>query len=148
MPVSTNIDALINSLEAKLNDATKQLITYEVAVAVFGPLKARIHNDGLASDGTPIGTYDNAYLKERQKKYDRTADSRIILSLTKEMEKDFNIRAVGNTSYGLGYNNEENYRKAMWNDNRFGRTIFALTKEENEKAMEIAKDALINALTK
>jgi hypothetical protein len=148
MPVSTNIDALINNLEAKLNDATKQFIALEVASALLGPVKARIHNDGLAGDGSEIGTYSNAYLKERQRKYNRTADSKVVLSLTRQMENDFTVQAVGNNSYGLGYNNAENYKKAVWNDNRFGHTVYALTKEEEQIASEIAKDALINALTK
>lgn len=147
MNVSTNIDALINSLEAKLNDATKQFIALEVATALLGPVKARIHNDGLAADGSEIGTYSNAYLKERIRKYNRTSDAKVILSLTRQMENDFTVQAVGSNSYGLGYNNSKNYEKAIWNDNRFGHTVYALTKDEEKIAMEIAKDALINAIT-
>ena len=147
MPVTTNIDAIINNLEAKLNDATKQFVMLEVATALLAPVKSRIHNDGVASDGSEIGTYTNAYLKERQK-YNRTGDRKVVLSLTRQMENDFSVQAVGNNSYGLGYNNAENYNKAKWNDNRFGHIVFALTKEEETIATQIAKEAFINAITK
>lgn len=147
MNVTTNIDQVINSLESKLGDATKQYVTLRVATALLGPVKSRIHEEGLASDGAQIGTYDNAYLRERQKKpNNRTPDSKIVLSLTRQMEGDFSVQAVGSTSYGLGFNNSANYEKAVWNDRRFGHIVYALTKEEEEKAMEIAKEAIIDAL--
>ena len=146
MNVTTNIDQVINSLESKLGDATKQYVTLRVATALLGPVKSRIHEEGLASDGAEIGTYDNAYLRERQKRYNRTADSKIILSLTRQMENDFSVQAVGSTSYGLGFNNSANYEKAVWNDKRFGHIVYALTKEEEELATQIAKEAIIDAL--
>lgn len=148
MNVTTNIDQIINNLESKLDEATQRYITLQVATALLGPVKSRIHGDGQASDGAEIGVYDNAYLRERQKRYNRTADSKIILSLTRQMENDFSVQAVGNTSFGLGFNNEKNYEKAMWNDKRFGHIVYALTKEEEEIAVEIAKDAIIDAITK
>lgn len=147
MNVTTNIDQVINSLESKLSDATKQYVTLRVATALLGPVKSRIHGDGQASDGAEIGTYDNAYLRERQKRYNRTGDSKIILSLTRQMENDFSVQAVGSTSYGLGFNNSANYEKAVWNDKRFGHIVYALTKEEEELATQIAKEAIIDALT-
>lgn len=147
MPVTTNIDAIINNLEAKLNDGTKRYISLEIAKSLLGPVKERIHGEGLAADGTQIGTYDNAYLKIRRK-FNATESTKIILALTRQMQGDFTVQAVDDTTFGLGYNNETNYEKALYNDNRFGHTIFALTTAEREKMNEVAKLLLLDAITK
>jgi hypothetical protein len=147
MPTNDNISEVVSKIIDKLNDDLKQLITLQVATGMLAVVKDRIHDTGKASDGNDIGTYNNTYLKERMKYYNRTSDKKIILSLTSQMENDFSVQATGE-GYGLGFNNPKNMDKAKWNDNRFGHTVYALTKEEEQKANEIAKKAFYNAIAK
>jgi len=71
--------------------------------------------------------------------YNRGTDKAIILSLSRQMEKDMDstnpIPILG--GYGIGYSNDLNHSKAMWNQERYGKPIWELTKEENQLAKEI-----------
>ncbi len=145
--VTTNLDKVLTELEGVLDSKLKQIVTLQVATGMLAPVLERIHVEGKDSSNSDIGTYNNTYLKERMKYYNRTADKKIVLSLTKQMELDFSVQAVGDDSYGLGYKNEFNLQKAEWNNNRWGKEIFALTKEEEEKAVAIAKKAFLDAFT-
>lgn len=146
MTTTTNFDKVLLDLEALLNDVLKKEVTFQVANGMLAPVKERIHSEGKAGDGSEIGQYKNTYLNYRLKQ-NRTSDTKIILSLTRQMENDFSVQAVGQNAYGLGYNNEENYNKAKYNDKRWNKEIFVLTKEEEEKAVQIAKKAFLDAFT-
>ncbi|MDR1762764.1 MAG: hypothetical protein LBR64_02235 [Dysgonamonadaceae bacterium] len=76
--------------------------------------------------------------------YNRGNDNRVILSLTRTMEKDMDAThpmKIEN-GFGIGFTNEANYMKALWNDNRYGRTIYSLTENEKQLVEEVVHNYL------
>lgn len=104
-----------------------------VAFDLVAMMTDRIHNQGLDSSGSRIGTYGRAYLKVRMSKYKRTGDTKIIMSLTRQLENDW---AVGETEkgWGIGFNNPYNAQKALWVEEQTGKKIVQLSSEEHEYA--------------
>jgi len=94
------------------NGFFKDKLVRAIAISIGGDVKVRVHQDGIKSDGSPIGTYENPYLKLRQDKYNRTSDTKMIFSLTSQMENDFSIIATDpiktESGYGLGFKNKRN----------------------------------------
>ena len=87
-----------------------------IADSALSLVRPRIHQQGKRADGQPIGTYSNSYLNYRVKKKNRENDSKVVLSLTRNMENDFQVIAT-DTGYGLGFNNPDNVKKADWLQN-------------------------------
>jgi hypothetical protein len=147
MTIKTNLSEVVTNLIAQMNEQLGRQIAREVAVSLKPVIAVRIHQEGKDASGEKIGTYKPSYLELRVNKYKRTADSTVILSLRKQMEKDFSVQET-QLGYGLGYNNPLNYQKAQWNELRFNKLIFGLTNEEQLIANEVAKIAMTNALSK
>ena len=147
MTIKTNLSEVVTNLIAQMNEQLGRQIAREVAVSLKPIIAVRIHQEGKDASGQKIGTYKPSYLELRVNKYKRTADSTVILSLTKQMENDFSVQET-QLGYGLGYNNPLNYQKAQWNELRFNKLIFGLTNEEQLIANEVAKIAMTNALSK
>lgn len=78
--------------------------------------------------------------------YHRTADTKVILSLTRQMENDLSVLAAG-SGYGIGYNNKFNFQKSQWNEETYKKDIWELTKEERELAVKVAKDYINQILS-
>jgi hypothetical protein len=147
-----------------------------VALAVLPELKKRVHVEGEDSSGSQIGTYSPGYMKlrtgnyasaERFKKgakkgevknagvskstgkprpnYHRTGDTKVILSLTRQMENDLSVIAAG-SGYGIGYNNPFNYQKSQWNEQTYGKRIWAMTQGERDLALKVAEDFVQQSL--
>jgi len=87
-----------------------------IADSALSLVRPRIHQQGKRADGQPIGTYSNSYLKYRVKKKNRENDGKVVLSLTRNMENDFQVIPT-DTGYGLGFNNPDNVKKADWLQN-------------------------------
>jgi len=71
--------------------------------------------------------------------YNRGTDRDVVLSLTRQMENDMKATEpipIKN-GFGIGYSNEFNHNKAIWNEKRYGKPIWDLTKEENQLAKDI-----------
>ena len=103
-----------------------------IAEGLLGEIKTRIHEEGKNAKGGQIGTYSYQYLLRRQKPpFNRTSDRKVILSLTGQMENDFKVIGLGNSSYGLGFSNSFNADKAEWNEERYGK-IYATTPDEKK----------------
>ena len=147
MTIKTNLSEVLTNLIAQMNEQLGRQIAREVAVSLKPVIAVRIHQEGKDANGDQIGTYKPSYLELRTKKYKRTADPTVILSLTKQMENDFSVQET-QLGYGLGYNNPFNYQKAQWNELNFKRLIFGLTNEEQIIANQVAKIAMTNALSK
>ena len=113
--VRSNINEVLTGLVAKLQGLQDaKVLSEKIAVNMLPIIRTRIHVQGLKADGTAIGEYTSAYLRERQKKFNRTGDSKVILSATRQMENDFSVQPT-DRGYGLGFNNDINYLKAMGN---------------------------------
>ena len=73
-------------------------------------------------------------------RYNRTADTKVILSLTRQMENDLSVVDTP-TGYGIGYLNPLNLKKALWCEATYDKKILTqLTNEERELAGQTARE--------
>lgn len=104
-----------------------------------GKNKGKTKNAGVYTKGVNKG--------QARKKYNRTADTTVILSLTRQMEMDLsaceqNPAKIPN-GYAIGYQNEFNYDKAIWNEQKYKKKILTqLSKDEEELALLIVQNAI------
>lgn len=88
----------------------------------------------------PTGVFTKGPLKGSPRpNYNRTNDTKVVISLTRQMENDFSVIATED-GYGLGYNNSLNFQKAGWVEATYDKKIFALTPDEQKQAIEIANE--------
>ena len=72
---------------------------------------------------------------EARPKYQRDASSKVILSLTRQMENSMILVPFEN-GCGIGYSSEENFNKSQWCEETYGKKkIFYLTQEERDLAV-------------
>ena len=140
--ITTTIDV------SAIADLGKRFVTLQqadtllrsIAVPMQGITRERIHEKGLKADGSPIGQYTKSYLKLRQSdKYKRSSDPKVILSLTRDMEREYRVIPLSDTEYGLGWENPLEAQKAEWAEERFGQ-VWALTQEELDGVRAIVQD--------
>lgn len=167
--LDSNMDEVITLIRGRLEGIDIEEMTALQASSVISEIRKRIHVDGRASDGSAIGDYTSGYLKVRsgiyssskvsksgrvrsagaftkgrnkggqRPKYNRGGDPKVILSLTRQMESDMVIVPLENGT-GIGYTNEENFKKSQWAENTYKKTIFHLTKEEREIVFTTGQD--------
>jgi hypothetical protein len=115
----------------------------EIANTVLGEQLARIHQRGEKSDNSKIGTYSDQYMKVRLKK-GLTADREVILVFKNNMQSDYGILILDD-SVGLGFNDERNYKKSKYMEERYG-AIYDLNDTEEEAVENIANDYIERVL--
>lgn len=121
-------------------------LSREIGFTLAAHMRERIHEQGRDSSGSEIGTYTPAYLRLRQKKYNRTSDPKVILSLTRQMENDFTTGAANpeptktSLGYGVGFKNNDNFKKSQWNEERYKKPIYKTTQEEKTLVRTVAED--------
>lgn len=99
--------------------------------------KTKGKNKGQLKDA---GVYTRGDKKGQPRpKYNRTAETKVIASLTRQMENDLSVIAAGK-GYGIGYTNPHNYDKSQWVEQTYKKDIWELTKEERELAIKVAND--------
>lgn len=105
-----------------------------VAIEIIPIMAERIHERGEDSNGAQIGTYSKKYMEVR-KEFGRGSDTKVIASLTRQLENDY---AVNGTSSGwaIGFNNALSVEKRNTVERRFRKEIWKFTPEEREKAKE------------
>jgi hypothetical protein len=78
-------------------------------------------------------------------RYNRTSDTMVVASLTRQMENDFKVVAT-DKGYGLGYSNEENYNKSQYVEATYDKAIFSLTAAEEAEAVRLAGELITKLL--
>lgn len=74
--------------------------------------------------------------------YNRTSDTKVIWSLTRQMENDLTVVAVGR-AYGIGYLNPFNRQKVTWLEEMYDKKVLTkLTADERQLALQTAKNFL------
>ena len=145
--VKSNATEVINVLEKRfvaLEANVRDRMVRSVAEGVLVLVKERIHDKGKKADGSQIGTYKNPYLEYRQKKHNRSADTTMIFSLTRNMRSQFVVIAT-DKGYGLGWLDALNPLKAegLQFGNKtlkgFG-AVYKLTKDERDAIQPIIDD--------
>lgn len=77
-----------------------------------------------------------------RQKYNRSGDTMVILSLTRQMENDMSVVPTGK-GYGIGYLNPDNLKKARYCETTYKKKILTkLTTGELELARKTAQDFL------
>lgn len=117
-----------------------------VALDVVALMTERIHEKGQAADGSAIGTYNNQYLKLRQRNFKRSGDKKIIVSLTRQLENDWAVLATPAGGWGIGFNNPLNAQKMKWVEEQKDKKIAALTDTEKQYAVDKVKKLLDQSL--
>jgi hypothetical protein len=144
--IQTNIGQVSNAIAERLKILRDpEYLLRPVAFGLIDKMTQRIHNDGKASDGGAIGTYSNSYLKQRQRPpLNRTADSKIIVSATRQLENDWSVIAV-DKGYGIGFKNPFNLQKLRWVEENKGKRIGDLTPDEEKYTVDYINELVSEA---
>lgn len=144
--IKTNLNEVADRLRGKLTKLQdKEYLLRPVCVDLIDLMTKRIHMDGTASDGSPIGEYSTGYLRYRQKHHNRTPDKKVIVSLTRQLENDWAVIATPK-GYGIGFKNRFNLQKARWVEGIKDRQIFRLTIQELNYAKQYLNQLTNDAL--
>lgn len=121
LKITSNLSLVLGQFSQQLRSIAtgenKDKMVRTMATTVAASIKYRVHTEGKKTDGGPIGQYRNPYLAFRQRTpYNRTCDTKMIFSLTRQMENDFFLTESDliktSTGYGLGFKNLFNAEKA------------------------------------
>lgn len=137
--VDVDVSALVDLKKRVLTLAQTDSLLREIATSMLAVTRSRIHEQGIKSDGSQIGTYSPSYLELRRE--NGLSNTNVNLFFTGQMQNDYKVIEISNTEYGLGYSNKLDADKAKWNTERYGR-IFALTDDELEQVRDIIKEYL------
>ncbi len=95
----------------------------------------------------PTGVFTKGKNKgEQRPRFNRTNDTKVVISLTREMENDFSVQPDESGNFGLGYTNSKNTEKAGFVEHIYSKKIVGLTPTEGSKAIEIADHYINKAL--
>lgn len=144
--VNTNINQFLSKIKSNfelLKD--KEFLLRPLAVETIPLIKDRIHKRGEATDETQIGTYSSRYLKLREEKYKRSSDTKVIVSLTRQLENDWSVLGTPK-GYGIGFNNPFNTDKAHWVEEKKGKIIFNLSPPEKQYISERLQELVNGAI--
>lgn len=147
MTIKTNIGQVTQALAEKLKVLQNpEYLLRPVAFGLIDKMTQRIHNEGRGSDGAEIGQYSNSYLRQRQRPpLNRTADRKIIVSATRQLENDWSVIAV-DKGYGIGFKNPFNLQKLRWVEEGQGKKIGDLTADEEKYAVDYINELVSEAL--
>lgn len=134
----SNLPAVINTINLKLTSLDVDKMTRLQATSLLAMMRVRIHINGNDSNGTPIGAYTPAYVKYTRIKAGRGTDNKVILSLTRAMEQSMELYPIQNGT-GIGFSTKENWQKAKWCEETYGKKIYAPTAEERNVCIAIAQ---------
>lgn len=151
--VTVNIN--IAEFEKQLEEITAVLSDKEstlkpVAIELVELMTERIHENGLASDGSKIGTYQDSYLKMREAR-GLGSGSDVVLFLTRKLFNSWGAFATDN-GWAVGFIDDSaeggvtSRMKIMFAEERFGKKIINPTAEEeqyaNNRLLEIVNNLL------
>jgi hypothetical protein len=103
-----------------------------------GPNKGKAKNAGTFTERTiklnkQTGTFsgEEKVGKERPK-YNRTNDPKVIISLTSALENDEHVIHLGLGNYGIGFLNNDNFKKSQWVEETYAKRIFGTSQAERD----------------
>lgn len=133
--IKTNIGEVSERIKNKLAKLLEKEFVRPVAFDVIDLMTRRIHVEGKDASESQIGNYSPSYLQLRQKNFKRSADTKIIVSLTRQLENDWSVIAT-EKGYGIGFLNSHNLDKARWVEQNKNKKIFFLSQSEQSFAIE------------
>lgn len=147
MEMTTNMPVVLNTVNMKLSALDIKRMTNTQATTLMAVMRDRIHVQGRDSNGAPIGTYTPRYIKytRNSAKYKRGMDSKVILSLTRQMEDSYIPVNLPNGT-GIGFSTHEDFQKAGWCEETYKKPIFKPTAEETAMVNQIAEKYIAKCL--
>jgi hypothetical protein len=154
MPKYNSLQAFAAQQLANFQNATDANKVLRQAVIVVVPeMKRRIQNDGKNTADVQMktksprkyGAYSRAYGRFRNKKGFQTAI--IDLTLSGAMMNSLKAGPTGPNSYGIGFLGPDEFKKAEWNEGRFG-TIFDPSKYELQVSLTVINKEAQKLLSK
>lgn len=136
------MDIVVNKVDTMLSAIDIDRMTRLQATSLLASIRKRVHVEGLASDGRPIGTYSKGYLKYTRPKYGRKEGGKVVLSLTRSMENSMILFPIENGT-AIGYATAELLQRAKWQERRkaYGsRQIWSPTDSEREMVEKIGQE--------
>lgn len=97
-------------------------------------------NAGVATRGASKGS--------ARVRYNRSAETKKIISLTRQLENDYAVMP-GEIGWGIGFQNAHNAEKALWNNRgESGAIVYDLTEEELAYAVKRSEELITADLNK
>lgn len=143
--MANEITGLVDDLNKSILDDRKFRVALSTTLSVHKP---RIFQQGLAADGSPIGTYSTKPASISKKRQSRQTghtyfkggysqyhgeigkgSSKVILDNFGVMKADYGLQG-SNGDYGFGFQNDFNADKSVWNEDHFKKPIFQLSEQE------------------
>ncbi len=98
--IKTNISEVTARLISKIQALGGKDVTRTAAIDVLNRMTERIHEQGMAAEGSKLGTYSAPYLKFRARN-GRGTKNEIIASFTRQLNNSLNVIGLPN-SWGIG----------------------------------------------
>lgn len=139
--VETNMDVVVSKMVANMSTIDIDKMTRLQASSLLAMIRKRVHVEGRASDGAPIGNYSKHYRDRIRPKYGRKEGSKVVLSLTRAMENGMVLTPITNGT-GIAYLTKELLQRAKWQEKRVcygSRPIWSPTAEERDMVMKIGQ---------
>ncbi|MEE1096582.1 MAG: hypothetical protein UH084_08460 [Paludibacteraceae bacterium] len=137
--IQSNLEEVLTTVHQKLSAVDVDKMTRLQATSLMAAMRQRIHVDGKASDGGPIGAYSPAYVKYTRPKHGRLEGSKVVLSLTRTMENAMILYPIPNGT-GIGYSTSEQLQKARWCEETYKKKIFSPTAGERDMVNKIGEN--------
>lgn len=152
--ITTDFSALLTLLnnakeyKASINNQIKELATTLIPI-----IRNRVHVEGKLANGNNIGTYNDDYLKRREKR-GRNEGNKVVLSFNRNLENSLKAIADRET-WGIGVVGEESEEGspiAMIElvkilEEKYG-VFYGLSDEEKKQAKEFINNGLVEAFEK
>lgn len=149
----SEFDPLIKALEALRSDPR---IIKTALSSVLPAHKDRIFKQGFDSKGVKIGTYGTKKISISKKNQARNTGQTyfkggyaeyksaigknpgfVILRNTDQMMMDYGLLQLGNNTFGYGFQNQANFDKSQWNETKYKKKIFTLSKGEEKLLADV-----------
>lgn len=101
-----------------------------------GPNVGKLKDAGVFTEKASVfSAQDKAGIARPQ--YNRGTDSKVIVSLTRQLENDEKVIAIRSAVYGIGFTNTLNFQKSQWVEAAYKKKIYSLTVEEKALVKEV-----------
>jgi hypothetical protein len=146
----------------KVNDAIKSDRAVRVGInTVLATQKQRIFVGGKDGNDSQIGTYSTKPISISKKNQARnTGKTRfpggyaeyktsigknpgyVNLQNTSQMFMDYSFHVLGTDQYGLGFHNEENFKKSQWMEEKYNKDIFHQSEKEGRILTQVIESEI------
>ena len=137
--MADDLNKLISRAKTKF---INQKATARAVQAIHVEIDKRIFDQGRDSKGAQIGTYSEAYNKQRRQR--GLSTGKVILQKENDMRNDWKVLILGD-DFASGFSFDVNFDKSNWAEERYKKDIFDISKQE-EKQLGILIDKQLQKL--